>query len=910
MLPYWKRIHVIALIASALVFVPNTASAQTLPQGVTKASTVEGITEYRLANGLKVLLFPDQSKPTITVNITYLVGSRQENYGETGMAHLLEHMLFKGTPKHLKLSQELQNRGARFNGTTSRDRTNYYELLQASDDNVKWAIDMEADRMVNSFIARKDLDTEMTVVRNEFERGENSPFSILMKHTQSIAYDWHNYGNATIGNRSDIENVEIANLQAFYHTYYQPDNAVLLIAGKFDAIKTLGWITKAFAPITKPKRHLPVQWTVEPTQDGERNFTVRRKGDTQIIMVTYKTPSALHPDADALDFAGEILTDTPTGRLHKQLVDTGKAAEVFTIHLSGYAPGLQIIGAIVKKDEAVEPVRDALIAAIENFYKTPPTKEEMERVRANSANQLEKALNDHEEIGVALSETIALGDWRLLFYSRDQLSKITAEQVSAAASYYFKRDNRTVGIFLPEDKPARTDIPTAPTPTALLKDYKPQEHTSLAEAFDPSQDNINTRTQLSKVGGIDLALLPKKNRGETVAVAFALHWGDEKSLFGKQTIASMTSAMLTRGNSKFSREQLADEFTRLKITGSIFNFETTREHLADALRLVSQVLTEPTFPLTEFEQLRKQTIVSTEATRNEPGALAGQALAQHFNHYPKGDWRAAQTIDDAIASVKAVSLDDIKAFHKNFYGATKAELAIIGDFDAVTIKQVVANEFGNWKSSLPYARIDDSYIDIPAVHQSIDTPDKENGFYMARMNLNMRDTDPAFPAMYIADEIFGGGGMNSRLLNRIRQKDGLSYGGNSSLNIGTLDAAGSYSIGAIAAPQNLARLEIAIQEELVRVLKDGFTADEVAQAKSSLLQKRVQARAQDNILAHGWISYLYLGRTYVWSKALEEKIKALSTDDVTAAFRKLIDPTKMTVVIAGDAAKMKAVKAP
>jgi len=194
----------------------------------TKVADVEGISEYRLPNGLRVLLFPDPSKPTITVNITYLVGSRHENYGETGMAHLLEHLLFKGTPKHPNIDQEFNKRGVRFNGTTWLDRTNYYELFQASDDNLAWAIELEADRMVNSNIAKTDLDSEMTVVRNEYESGENSPFGVMLKRIQSIAYDWHSYGRSTIGNKSDIENVRIENLQAFYRMYYQPDNAVLL----------------------------------------------------------------------------------------------------------------------------------------------------------------------------------------------------------------------------------------------------------------------------------------------------------------------------------------------------------------------------------------------------------------------------------------------------------------------------------------------------------------------------------------------------------------------------------------------------------------------------------------------------------------------------------------------------------
>ncbi|HYP81169.1 MAG TPA: pitrilysin family protein, partial [Steroidobacteraceae bacterium] len=332
-----RTVLLACMVFSAVVSAaqPATKPPAAVPATPVKVTEVEGITEYRLANGLRVLLFPDQSKPTITVNMTYLVGSRHENYGETGMAHLLEHMLFKGTKNRPEIGKEFNSHGARFNGTTSLDRTNYYELFQSSDENLDWALGMEADRMVNSLVARKDLDTEMTVVRNEYERGENSPTSVLFKRLQSIAYDWHNYGNSTIGNRSDIENVDITHLQAFYRTYYQPDNAVLLVAGKFDAARALQLVGKYFGAIPKPTRALPVLWTVEPVQDGERSFTVRRVGDLEVVMLAYKVPSALQPDVQALDYAGFALADTPSGRLHKALVVPGKAAQVFAERLDG-----------------------------------------------------------------------------------------------------------------------------------------------------------------------------------------------------------------------------------------------------------------------------------------------------------------------------------------------------------------------------------------------------------------------------------------------------------------------------------------------------------------------------------------------------------------------------------------------
>jgi zinc protease len=878
-------------------------AATTLPKGVTLGPSAEGITEYRLPNGLKVLLFPDASRPTITVNVTYLVGSRHENYGETGMAHLLEHMLFKGASKNRDITHQFSARGMQFNGTTSLDRTNYYEVFQATGDNLNWALQMEADRMTHSFIARKDLDTEMTVVRNEFESGENSPTGVLMKRMQSVAYDWHSYGRSTIGNRSDIENVGIPNLQAFYKTYYQPDNAVLLVAGKFDETTTLATIARQFGAIPKPSRTLPTFWTVEPTQDGERTFAVRRAGDTQMVMLGYKIPSGLHDDTDLLNFASDILASAPTGRLHKLLVESGMASQVFAFGQTGYAPGLEYIGAVVKKDAPIEPVRAALTQAVESFAQTPPTPEEMERVRRTYLNDYERSLNDPQRVGVSLSEAIALGDWRLFFVGRERVRTITSAEVAAAAGRYFKRDNRVTGTFIPDSAPERALVPPAPTVDSLLKTYKPAAASLSSENFEPSQDNILKRTTLTTAGGVQLALLPKKNRGEMVSVDLRQHFGDEQNMFGKGAIPGLTAAMLTRGTSRYTRAQLSDEFERLKINGGLTHFDTTRANLPEALKLVAHVLREANFPQPEFDQLRQQSLVSLEGSRNEPGAVAQRALGVHFNIYPRGDIRAETTLEQDIADIQATKLSDLQAFHKAYYGTTPAQMAIVGDFDAKAIVPLVDALFGNWKAEAVVAPILSRYADVAPTKQMIDTPDKENGVYAARVNLDLNLDDPDYPALMLANYIFGEGGLRSRLMDRIRQKDGLSYGGGSNLDPGDLDRAGSFTISAIAAPQNLKRLDAAIREELVRAARDGFTAAELANAKSGLMQQRVQNRANDGALAAGWTTYLYQGRTYAWSAQFEQKLMAVTLAQMNAAFRKAIDPAKLSVVMAGDVKK-------
>ena len=251
-------------------------------------TTVEGITEYRLANGLQILLAPDASKPTTTVNVTYRVGSKHENYGETGMAHLLEHLIFKGSPKYKEPWGEFSKRGFQANGSTWMDRTNYFAAFAANEANLKWYLDWQADAMVTSFIAKRHLDTEMTVVRNEMERGENDPGRITMQRLLSAMYEWHNYGKDTIGARADIENVDIGRLQAFYKTYYQPDNATLIVSGKFDANKVLDWVEQSFGKLKKPQRKLPKLYTMDPTQDGERQLSVRRVGGNAQTQLGYQ----------------------------------------------------------------------------------------------------------------------------------------------------------------------------------------------------------------------------------------------------------------------------------------------------------------------------------------------------------------------------------------------------------------------------------------------------------------------------------------------------------------------------------------------------------------------------------------------------------------------------------------------
>jgi zinc protease len=914
-----RSLLVVVCFSSLIAAIPAWAAAEqvaqataavAVPKGVERVTSVEGITEYRLAsNGLRVLLFPDPTKETITVNITYLVGSAHENYGETGMAHLLEHLVFKGTPKHPNIPQELTAHGSRPNGTTWTDRTNYFETFAATDENLQWALDLEADRMVNSFIAKKDLDSEMTVVRNEFELGENDPFSVLLERTMSSAYLWHNYGKTTIGARSDIENVPIDRLQAFYKRYYQPDNAVLLVAGRFDESKTLALIDKYFSAIAKPTRTLERIYTTEPTQDGERSVTLRRVGDTQMVCTVYHVPSGAHQDFAAVDIISQVLGDTPSGRLHKALVESKKASSSFGFNFQWREPTIAIFGAEVRVGTALDPARDALLQTVEGFVASPPTKEEVERARAQLLKDIDLNLNRSDRIGLTLSEFIGAGEWRLYFLHRDRLRKITVDEVQAAATRYFKPANRTLGLFIPTPKPDRAEIPTTPDVVALLKDYKGDPAIAAGEAFDPSPANIESRTHRNATpSGLTLALLPKKTRGGTVVAQLILRFGDEKSLMNRSSAASLAGAMLMRGTTKRTRQQIQDELDRLKarlnVSGSAtqatVSIETTRESLPAVLRLAGEVLRDPAFPASEFELLRQEQLAAIEQQKSEPTQIGFTAFNRHLGPYPKGDVRYTRTPDEEVAEITAATLEQTTRFYRDFYGASNGQLTVVGDFDEKELTRIANEVFGTWKSPRPFTRVPTVFTDAAPTNQSFATPDKANAFFVAGFNLSIRDDHADYPALVLGNYMLGGGFLSSRLASRIRQKDGLSYGVGSGMNISALDQYGRFTATAIYAPQNAEKLEAAFKEEIERMLKDGFTAEEVAAAKTGYLQSRQVSRAQDNELAGRLNTYLFLDRTLKWDEDVEGKIKALTPEQINAAMRRHMNPAKISIIKAGD----------
>ncbi len=887
-------------------------SAPALPAGMTRVTSVEGITEYRLANGLQVLLVPDDSKPTTTVNVTYRVGSRHENYGETGMAHLLEHLVFKGTPTTKNVWAEFTQRGLRANGSTWTDRTNYFASFSANDANLAWYLSWQADIMVNSFIAQSDLDTEMTVVRNEFESGENNPSRVLFQRVLAGMYDWHNYGKSTIGARTDIENVDIARLQAFYKLHYQPDNATLVVAGKYDTAQVMGWIAKYFGALPRPQRTIAPAYTLDPPQDGERLLTVRRVGGAPLIYMAYHTPPGAHPDAAAVHLLSGVLGDTPGGRLHKRVVEQRLAAQAFSAALSWAESSPLLLGVGLAPGQDVAQARSAMNAVLDGLQAQPVTAEELERARIGWLNAWDLGFTDPERVGVAMSEAIAQGDWRLYFLLRDRVRAVTLADMQRVAQQWLKPNNRTVAIYEPTAKPERAPQMATVDVAAQVKDYKGDPSVAIAEAFDPSPANIDARSQLAQLpGSIKLALLPKATRGRVVHARLSLRFGTEKSLFGQEAAATLAASLLDKGGAGLTRQQIADQLDKLQAQLSfnaggdtVFaNITTKREHLPAVIELAGRLLRQPNFEAGPLEEARKQWLAGLEQQRKEPEAVVANRVARHGNPYKRGDLRHAQTFEEEEQDARAVTLQQIKDFHRRFYSAAHGEFAAVGDMDAAAVRRALETAFGNWRQPAagpqPYQRVVRPAVLAAAARFVEQTPDKANANLAGRLVLPINDRHPDFAALSLGNTIFGFFG-NSRLWKRIRETEGLSYDVRSGLGWGTLDENTQWTFSAIFAPQNQAKVEAAFRDELARSLKDGFTQAELDQARVGLLNFRRLSRAQDASLAGQLANNLYVGRRFDFAQQTDDAIARLTLEQVNAAWRRHIDEGKLVIAWGGD----------
>ncbi|MDD4968448.1 MAG: pitrilysin family protein [Paludibacter sp.] len=887
----------------------TTGNAQTC----TFETSVEGVKSYNLPNGLKILLIPDQTQSNVVVNIVYNVGSRHEGYGETGMAHLIEHMMFKRSAKFTDIKKTIADKGAYANGTTWYDRTNYYEILPATDENLKWALDMEADRMVTSAILQSDLDKEFSVVRNEFEIGENNPASILEERILSTAFLWHNYGKSTIGSKEDIERVPANRLKKFYQKYYQPNNATLIVGGKFDEKQTLTWIEQYFASIPKPTTVIEQTYTVEPPQDGERYVELRRNGDIQYVGMAYHTPCFSNKDYAANDALLSILTNNPSGVLYKALVDTKLASKVYGYTLTLKDPGFSYFACDVPKDKDLGLAQKAFLETMTKVPEMILTEADLTRAKNELLKNVENTYNKTVNFTIALTEFIGAGDWRLFFLYRDNVEKLTLSDIQRAAKNYYLTTNRTWGKFIPDTITLRTKVSESGDISGMVNNYKGKIQDKSAGNFNASIENILKGTEEGKLtSGGKYAILEKPTKGDKIEGKILMRMGNETSLSEKSLIAGLTARMLKTGTKTKTKQQINDLLDQYKTNLSIYanvdglfvNLSTDKSNFKNAMDMVNDILRNPTFNADEFEKVKLEMKAELETYKSEPQMVANEKLLAATAKYPKTHPYYSATTDESLTKLSNVKLDEIKAFYDTFYGGSATFTTFVGEVDKQAAKEFINTTFGNWSPRIAYKRIATQYFEVKSQSQSVQINDKTNAAVLGNLNLKIGENHPDYPAVDIANEMLGGGAfLSSRIPQRLREAEGMSYGAGTWVSGNHFDQTGNWGIYAFFNPTFKAKMEGAIKEEIQKAIDKGFTKEEFDSSLKSWLQGRQTNLSMDNFLSYQFIQYLEQDKTFKDYSDYENKVKALDVNKVNATLKKYFDMNKFVLIYAGDFTK-------
>lgn len=907
----------VAMVTIAAITVAGNASAQTVVR------QMEGVTEYRLANGLQVLLAPNDLQPRVYANLIIKAGSAVEGLGEGGMAHLLEHMVFKGTPTTKDPMREFNERSFSSNGTTTQDRTNYYASMNANQENLHWYIGWLADAMSNSFIAKADLDKEMTVVRNEFERAGSSVSRGMWDARMALTFPNHGYGRSVLGNRTDVENVPIDRLQAFYKTWYRPDNAVLVVAGRFNVAATLAHIQQVFGSIPVPQTPMPKQYTREPVQDGPRGATIRRVGGEPQTMISWRGVPTAHPDDAALDIVAHALANGAGGRFRDAVMRQTLGTSPVAYHSSMAQYGLFTVSVQPANADQLDTIRNVLQKHINDIAQTGVTAQELERAQSHYGVAAQEALNTAEGMGSSLASAVASGDWRLLYWSRDNLAKVTVADSQRVAAAYLIPANQVRVSYIPDAEAKR-----APDANAqALADYVAQPAKPAANApvfaelpkFEATAAEMDKRTVKSQLpNGTQVALLARPAVGDALQGTVRLYWGNlaDYTEFGSRVrVAAMAGELLTRGTAKRDQKQLTDELNRLQsgvnvysgMGGLTINFKTTRQHWPAFSILLTEMLREPvfmspTFPSRIFETWKREKIANINANRDSGESLAQSAVARALSPYPATDPRYVVSIDESLAAWNALTLDQVKQFWTLFSGANVSQFAAAGALDVDAVQRGIVPLFDNWTASKPYQRVPYPLPRWTPQASTIATPDKTNAALLSRRYLSLKPYTREALAVQVANGLIGGTSA-SRLFTQLRKVEGLTYGTYSGTSQNDEDEVLSFGITGTFAPQNRARFEEVLNETKQDIIKNGLTRIELFAAKKVALE-RTKTNRENDVSTAGTLAFnAYKKLDFGFWQKQADLLQDLTIEELDQAAKRLLDANDFVTVVTGDFGK-------
>jgi zinc protease len=863
-----------------------------------------GIQEYKLSNGLKVLLVENHSAPVATVLVVYKVGSRNEAVGYTGSTHFLEHMLFRGTPNYNKskgtqIAQVLSKEGANFNATTWLDRTTYYETVPA--EKLELALDIESERMQHAFIRDADRQSEMTVVRNELERDENEPDSIMWKNLFAQAFVAHPYHHPTIGWHSDVEGVPTARLRQFYKEFYHPNNATLVLVGDFETQAALDLVEKKFGSIPSSKKPIPPMYTQEFLQQGERRFKIRRPGQLGIVQMAWHVPAQEHADSYALDVLQDILAEGVNSRLYQNLVESQLAINAGAYNIQLRDPGLFIVHAKVASGISHSEVETAIQAVIAELQKKAPSRKELDRVRNQTKAAFSYSRHGTHQLASMLGEFEATANWQFMLHYLENLEKVKPADVLRVAQTYFKEDNSTVGWFIPEAAES-VEFNQRTLPTAAKQAKKAASTKTAGPALIKQKSEV-VRKEFSK-GAV--LLTQENNLDNTVSIQGKFPGGTIFNPRNKYGLAEITASMLKKGSQNYDKLALADALAQM---GSSLDFRLGTDHVSFSIRclgenvaatlaLFEDALLYPSFPEAEFEKLKKQRLDRLIQRLDSTDAMAYDLLYRDL--YPEDHPLYQPSVATLMQATEKITLQEVKRFYKQHYGHKNMIAAAVGDIDGAFVQKWFKSHLGAWNNKVP---------DFPEIaligrqkqgrHLVHTMPDKANVSIFLGHQATLTRNSADFFAATLANQALGQSSLASRLGIRIRDELGLTYGIYSYFaDVGR--SAGPWMLSVSTNPENVSRTLVEVKKVVDDYLKEGISDKELSDGKSSLIGSYLV-----NLATHPEIAYRLVqleqyqfGLDYFQKRA--GIIRKVTKAQVNKALRQYLNPDSWSVGIAGN----------
>lgn len=844
-------------------------------------------------NGLRVLSLPTEVAPVAAFGIVYEVGSRYEGTGQTGATHILEHLMFKGTSRFnrdngTEIARVLQRVGASFNATTWVDRTNYYETLPS--DKLPLAIEIEADRMRGARVRAEDLASERTVVLNELERGENEPMELLIRGLFAQSFVEHGYRHPTIGWRSDVERISHETLRDFYDTYYYPDNATAIIVGEIDEQEVLAELESQFGHIPGAPQPIPRPAAVEPTQRGEKRFNIHRAGEVGHVGLSWHIPEATHGDLPALSVGAQILAEGVTSRLYQRLVETNLCLQVHAFAMELREPGVFQILATPAPGVDHDQVEGMIRNEVAGMLEEPPGEEELERAKIQVRTDLAFRRESPTQMVAALTEAVAVGDWRKFLREIDDISAVQTDDVVRVSRTYLHDQNLTVGWFVPEVGGPGTGEAMMPGPKPC---YLQQPVAERVEQFDLP-------------GGAQLAVLSNPH-APTVTIAGSLNAGTACVTDKRFSVPGITAAMLDRGTAGYDRMALAREIENhglqlgvdspTNIPSSVlFSAQGLAEELPRLSGLMVEVLRRPTFPEAELEKLRVQVLGSLLREQQETFPAAYGALTRKL--FPAGHPQYRRTVEERREEVGAINRDDLHAHHERCFGPASFKLAVVGDVEASEVASRFSELLIGWGGGLAKLPSWPKACKKTGGEELIDIADRPNlDVFLGHAGGLLRN-DPDYPAMVLGNSCLGQSTLTSRLGTKVRDEAGLTYGIVSRF-FGTLHLPGPWAIYVSVGAADLQEAKKLCLEVLEDYVKNGPGEKELEDEKSALAGAYRVGLATNAGVARELVTVLTAGEPIARIDHYPQRLMTVDHADVLAAIRRHLQPDRLVLSAAG-----------